>query len=218
MDESVSATRGGGTGVIAPVGWRLQRPHQILRRLEPSPGVLRQAAHHDGPQVRVLDHRRNGLDQRGRSGPDVLQQVVACVRSVERQRARQHPVGQDSERIDVAAGIQRMAHRLLGREIFGGSQHHPHLAQALRLRAWLEQLGDAEVQQTRLLSARTGGQHHVLGLEIAVDDPLVVDGPQPLGELEQHLPPALGRQRPVSQVLEERLALGELHHQACRIL
>ena len=115
-------------------------------------------------------------------------------------------------------GVQRDAHRLLRREVLGGAQHHAHLAQALRVRVRLEELGDAEVQQPRLLARGGPGEHHVLRLEVAVDDALVVDGRQPLGELHA----ARGarapvRRGPLPRCWRRRLPLRELHHQAGRV-
>ncbi len=43
------------------------------------------------------------------------------------------------------------------------------------------------------------GEHHVLRLEVAVDDALVVDGRQPLGELHQDPASALGGERSAAQ-------------------
>ena len=105
-----------------------------------------------------------------------------------------------------------------GERYSGRPEHHAHRAQALRVRVRLEELGDAEVEQPRLLAAWARGEHHVLRLEVAVDDALVVDGGQTLGQLQHHPASALRGERAAPQVLEERLALGELHHQAGRVL
>ena len=51
-----------------------------------------------------------------------------------------------------------------------------------------------------------------------MDDSLVVDGGQALRELEQHPPAALRGQGSDGQCLEQRLPLGELHHQAGRVV
>ena len=69
-----------------------------------------------------------------------------------------------------------------GRQVLGSAEHHAHLAQ-VAVGLGLDQPRDAEVQEPRLLASRRAREEDVLRLEIPVDDALVVDGRQPLGQL-----------------------------------
>ena len=60
-------------------------------------------------------------------------------------------------------------------------------------------------------------QHDVAGLEVAVDDALLVRGGERVGDLRPELHHLVERQRALLQAIRERLALEELHHQEVRV-
>ena len=86
---------------------------------------------------------------------------------------------QNAHRVDVAADVERLAARLLGRHVLGGSDHEALGGDAWPACSALEQLGDAEVTHLHdvvgapfvVLAAH---DHDVLGLEVAMDDADVV--------------------------------------------
>ena len=136
--------------------------------------------------------------------------------SLERPPPARHLVEQDAEGEDVGPVVERLPRHLLGGHV-GHRSHHDALARVgLGRQGGVGGLargahpGEAEVQD---LHAPVLRHHHVGGLEVAVDDALVVSRGERLGErggdLEDpvHREPALGDQ-PV-----ERLTLDELHRQ-----
>ena len=64
---------------------------------------------------------------------------------LERRLAGEHLVEQDAERVDVRAGVDVLAHRLLGRDVVGGAEHPARLGEPVGL----ERAGDAEVGDLR---------------------------------------------------------------------
>ena len=120
----------------------------------------------------------------------------------ERVPSGQQLVEQDTEREQVGAAVERLAPQLLGRHVL--RRAHPSIrARAAQRRPRVRRLdlGDAEVEH---LPAAGGRPHHVLGLRIAVHDPLPVRG----AERVQHGEPDGGRvrrgQRPVGELLAQR--------------
>ena len=72
-----------------------------------------------------------------------------------------------AERVEVGAAIEiRVPDGLFGAHVGGRADHEPGLRVA---RTAVEALGDAEVHQQR--SPRTGVEHDVVGLDVAVDEP-----------------------------------------------
>ncbi|MBS1152727.1 MAG: hypothetical protein H6Q89_4425 [Myxococcaceae bacterium] len=160
-----------------------------------------------------------GVEQRPGGGVDVLADELACAGAGKREHPGQHPVGDHSERIEVAARLGRLAHRLLGGEVLRGAEHHPRLGDVVGGRVGVGQPRDSEVEQPRLfLEVGRRRQQHVLGLEVAVDDALGVDRGEALGELGEDPQRAIDRHRAQAQPRLERLALDELHHQAGEVL
>lgn len=93
---------------------------------------------------------------------------------VEGDLARQHLVEEDSERVDVRAGVDGLGVGLLGAHITRGPKDRARLGER-ELAVGVEELGDAEVEdldEVRL--ARALAEEDVLGLEIAVDDAATV--------------------------------------------
>ena len=65
----------------------------------------------------------------------------------------------------------------------------------------------AEVDDARGAVAR---EHHVLGLDVAMDDAHRVRGRQAVGDLHREIEQALQRQRPARQLVAQRLAFEPL--------
>ena len=99
----------------------------------------------------------------------------------ERRAAIRRPAGQAveeqrPERVDVGAAVERMSLRLLGRDVVARPEHPP----GLRQRGCVVDARDAEVGQ---LGVAIGGQEHVVGLHVAMDDAALVG----VGERRGHL-------------------------------
>ena len=135
---------------------------------------LDQAAGHVGREL--IERRRllvGDVHQRGRERlPD------------ERIPPRERPVEDHAHRPDVGARVDlRGTLGLLGRHVLGRAHQHAHAGLAGVLA--LGELRDAEVHQLDQQPPRLGlVQEDVLGLEVAVDDALLVCG----GEPDQRLP------------------------------
>ena len=100
--------------------------------------------------------------------------------ALERPLAGRHLVEQDAEREDVGAAVDRKPLRLLGRHVGDGADDAAVLGDGLRLPRGavalvgvVAQLREAEVEH---LDPPVRGEHHVLGLEVAVEDALAVGG------------------------------------------
>ncbi len=178
-----------------------------------------------GPLLeRALDHAREGLR-------DVVADLAGRPRRVLEDRGengevgvaaegalpRGHLVEQDPEREDVGAVVHRQALSLLRRHVGDRAHDTAVLGDRLRLLggpvalvAVVAQLGEAEVQH---LQPPVRGQHHVLGLQVAVEDALPVGRGHRVGHGDGEREEALHREAARRDRLAERLALDELHRQ-----
>ncbi len=80
-------------------------------------------------------------------------------------------VEQDAEGEEVGPPIHRLALQLFGRHVGGRADGEPRIGQALRRLVGIHQPCDAEVEDARLSRVI---DHDVLGLQVAMDDPLIV--------------------------------------------
>ncbi len=106
--------------------------------------------------------------------------------------------------------------RLLGRHVVRTAERDAFLRQLAIFEAVrLIDLGDAEVEQLRLLATEfVTCDQDVVGLDVAVNDALVVRRAQPVGQRQQHLHRLNRRQTQLAaQDRAEALALHQLHHQ-----
>ena len=169
-------------------------------------GALLEAAAHD-----ALDVRRDGLvrerEVRGLFAEDRRDDVGAGI-AAERLPSREHLVEHRAEGEEIAARVGRFAAHLLGCHVTHGSEDHARLRAARRggeVRALprARVLGELRETEVENLDAPVLRDEEVLGLEIAVDDALVVRGGKAAGDLD----------RPVHGAAKRELAGGLI---ACR--
>ena len=170
----------------------LQRDPGVADRLQ---AVVR-VAHEAAAQER-LDVRRGRLREGGEVGlaGQHRREHVAHRLAVEEPAADEQLVEHDAEGPDVGATIRRLAARLLRRHVGGGAEDEAggrarageggrlrEAGRAARARVVVPApgLGEAEVEHLHLA---VGGQLDVGGLEVAVDDALLVGLLERLGDL-----------------------------------
>ena len=132
-------------------------------------------------------------------------------RRVKRVLARQQLVEQDAEREDVAGGRDRFTARLFGRQIAERAQHQS----GARLGADGGIAGmlahrDACQAEVEHLHVAVGAHHHVVGLDVAMDDLLRVCHGQRLGHLAREVA-RLVDGGALANHLAQRAALHQLH-------
>ncbi len=150
----------------------------------------------------------------GRLG-DVRLDVFHRRLGVEGELAGEHLVEDDRQRVDVAARVEHLALRLLGRHELRRAEDHALLREHDRAgpQLALGHLGEAEVEHLGVVAqAAVGGEEDVLRLEIAVDDPLEVRLLEGAAALDEDGHRALGRERALlADHLVQVLALQVLH-------
>ena len=127
---------------------------------------------------------------------DLLQRHGDRGVALERNPAREGLVQQDADRVDVGGRGDREALRLLGREVLRGAEHRAGLGDLRGAGA-----GDPEVGHP---GAALGVDEHVLGLQVAMNDPVGVRVFGPGEHLADDLHRLAHRQAPLDQVLERR--------------
>ena len=130
---------------------------------------------------------------------------------VEGRPADDHLIQHDAEGVDVAAEVDGAALGLLGREVGGRAHHGARLGEGL---LGVAAPGDAEVGD---LDLAAGVDQHVAGLDVAVDDAVLVGEGQRGGDVGADLGRPLGRQRTVlADQLAQRPPLHVLHDDEVR--
>ena len=148
--ERLQERGGGREAVLARLLHRLH--HRLLQRQR----------HVDG-RVDVADARRRVRE--------VHRDDLDLVLGLERAAARQHLEQDHAGGVDVGARVDRLAQRLLGRQVFGRAEDDARLRERLAPRLRLGHLRDAEVEDLDDLALPVAlDQHDVLGLEVAMDD------------------------------------------------
>jgi hypothetical protein len=137
---------------------------------------------------------------------DVPHRDGDLVLPVERDVPGEHLEEDDPQGVQVALARDGVAERLLGRDVVRGPQDAPVRGELLLV----EGAGDPEVRDLR----RALLVHQdVLGLDVAVDDPLRVGGAERPGDLDRVGDRLGDRQPPVAaDAVLERLALDVLEH------
>ena len=201
-------------------GLLVQREPRFADVPQPAPRVALEAArkqppHRKGRRVRQAVKADGLLDHRGQDVRDRL--------AVEELLAGEHLEEHDPESPDVGAPVDGLPARLLGRHVGGRAEDQARLGARVRERGRLREvarrarrrvagpgLGEAEVEHLDLAARR---QLDVRGLEVAVDDPLLVGFLERLGHLPRDRERLVHGDRPALQPRREVLALDELHHQ-----
>ena len=133
---------------------------------------------HLGPQLRRrLGHLREVLHR------DLERRVAR-----ERHLPGQHLVEHDADRVEVGGLVDRRAARLLGREVLRGADDRADLGHLARARA-----GDAEIGH---LQPALRADEHVVRLDVAVDDPVLVRETDRRQDLPRVVDRDLDRRRP----------------------
>ena len=130
---------------------------------------------------------------------------------VERDLAREQLERHAADRVEVGPRPDVLRHRLLGRHVGRRADGVPgrgHERAGLHLR---RRLGDAEVGD---LHPPVGRDHEVLGLEVAVDDPVLLGVREPGEQPLEHA--ADLRERQLPDVRAQRPALDVLHRDVRR--
>ncbi len=117
------------------------------------------------------------------------------------------------ERVQIGARVDPRALHLLGRQVRDGSgdaERHARGRRERRIERVDQHVREPEVQD---LGPAARSDHDVAGLEIAMDDPLLVRGLERLGDPGRDRARAALGQRPRAQELRERLPRHQLEHQ-----
>ena len=121
----------------------------------------------------------------------------------------QHLEEDDPQRVEVRPRVDRLAERLLRRHVVGRPEHRADPRElrrgpAARRLGGRVDLGDPEVEDLHEVRvAVVLDEHHVLGLEVAVDDARGVRGAERRGDAPQDVNRAFERQRAVLQLVAQ---------------
>ena len=178
-------------------------------------GLLLEEAHDDR-----IDLRAQSGDQLARAlrlAEQLERDDLAGTFRDERRSPDEQLVGDAAERVQVGAVIDRArGTRLLGCHV----QRRAHQRAGLRVphvrRRGVRQLGDAEIEHLHAIAGavRIGDEEHVIGLEIAVNDPLGVRGPKCTRDAASNRRGLeLGQPAAVPEPGAQGLAVEQLHHE-----
>ncbi len=195
---------------------RRDRYQRVGERLDRLVAILHPQRH---PAVDHLLQPRRPRDVRIGLGQSLglprearLQYLARSLR-VERRRPREHAEEDERERVEVAPPIERLSRELLGAHVFRGPDHQPgpgHL-----LVGGIHHPRHAEVDDLdEVAPVAVAPEHHIVGLEVAMDDLEVVRRGQRARDLrrDRHRPER--RHRPLArQERPQRLAVHVLHRQ-----
>ena len=200
-----------------------ERLDELLRVGEALLGLLLHEAHHD--RLHLLGHEGLGgaLDEGGDARRHVHPEESDLAVVVEGARPREHLVEHRPERVEVGARIDLLPERLLGGHVLRRAVDHPQLRQDLRRAArgrcrrllagqlTHRDLGDPEVEHLHEVGVGFAlHEHHVLGLEVAVDDPERVRAEERPGDLRGDVERAAELEAPPGERVAERVPLDEL--------
>ena len=207
------AVAGAGSSGVAERDPRLADVAQALLRVALQAAVQqapdsRRGRGGQGAPVDVLPHHR---------GEDVRDRLA-----LEQLAAGQHLEEDGAESPNVGAFVDGLPARLLRRHVGCGAEQEAGLGAAVGQRRRLRQrtatgsdpgrvarprLGEAEVEHLHLA---VRADLHVRGLEVAVDDPLLVGGLERLGDLLRDRHGLVERDAAAGDALREVLPLGQL--------
>ena len=192
----------------------LQVPREISRRGVPLLRVLGHASLDDPSQrqrrLRTELAKRLGLlpdDGRHRFGRGLLRERFLPRRDLVEDRAERELVGTEIEWLSARLLRRHIAHRTHnGSRVGLGPGQGRHGGQPARFR--LRELRQAEVED---LDESVPGDHHVLGLQVAVDDPRRVRLREPRGDLRSDADGAPDREGLGGGKLPQRSSVHQLH-------
>jgi hypothetical protein len=130
---------------------------------------------------------------------------------VERDLPREHLERHAADRVEVGPGADVLRHRLLGRHVGRGADGGPGRGEERAGLHLVRRLRDPEVGD---LHAPVRRDHQVLGLEVAVDDPVLLGEREPGEQPLEHA--ADLRERQVPDERPQRAALDVLHRDVGR--
>ena len=139
----------------------------------------------------------------------------------ERPGSRQHLEQHQAEREEVRAVVERQVAGLFRRDVLRRTHYHPGrgeaaaLAEQLGAGFRLEQLGDVEVED---LHPPFAGDEDVVGLEIAVEDALLVRRREAAGDLDRVVDRLARLDRAGVHLGAQRSPDEELGHQVARLV
>ena len=142
--------------------------------------------------------------------------MPACVQllAAKRRAAGQQLVQQHAQRVDVAArvDVELVDLRLLGRHVFQRADDRPEAGDQRLVGQLLPgRLGHAEVDDLRHRLAVIEGDQHVGGLEVAVDDALLMRVLHRLADRDEQFQPLPRREVVLVAVAGDGHALDEIH-------
>ena len=177
---------------------RVRGVHQLRRGREALVPRLRHRARDDTVELlgQVLAHLRQPRRRARQVGVHHRDLGVP----LERRPAGEALVEHAAERVDVGASVERQPLDLLGRGVLDGADEDPRPRQVGRARL----LRDAEVRQVHVLGGL--GDQDVRGLDVAVDQVVVVGGVECARDLLEHVERAPDAQAPLPP--KERAQVG----------
>ena len=198
-------------------GDALEPDQDLMHRLGPVFAALGDHLHDQLGELRG-DGLLGGARDIGRLLVDLRMHDADLVLAREGGATGERKVEHEAERVDVAAGVEGLAARLLGRHVFGRAEHDARLGQAGIV---VDGLGDAEVEHLDADAAPLGvDEHDVVGLDVAVDDLALVGLAEHLTRLHGDAHHMVGRHAlaRAAHELPERDALDVLHRDVERAL
>ena len=189
---------------------------EVPRRLEALVGVLLQAVLDD--EVEGLGDARVGLRGQRRLVAQDRADQLGRARAGERAAAGEHLVEDRPQGEDVRPVVRHLAAGLLGGQVADRADHRARVRGPGRGRRAAEVAGageqrilarEAEVED---LDAPVVEEEEVLGLDVAVNDALLVRRRQALRHVRRVLGGLAHAERPVAQPRAHRLALEQLRH------
>ena len=184
---------------------RLTRAGVAPRRI-----AIEQPRHDSGQPVRnVAAHRTHGAG----AHPQPRDHRAERRLTRERQLAGQHLEQDDAGGVEIGALVERLAQRLLGRDVVRRTDHASRQRRARGVLV-IQPARQAEVGE---LHRSIGGNQHVLGLDVAMDGLHGVQRLEPDQHLSRDVHGVGGREPSVPrQELAERFAVDQLHGQKNR--
>ena len=203
--------RSGGPAEL--LAHELERPEQLVHRLEPVRALLRHAPQHDGLELCVDGEVGAELPRGHWRLVQVLQDDVHGAHRRERHLAGEHLVEQDAQRIEVAALIGALVAGLLRRDVVRRPHEGAGIGDLTVRVVAVEELHQAEVEHLDEVVIVVLPQEHDVGrLQVAVDDPQRMRLSQRAADLLRHVDDALLRERALLlHRLRQRAAVEELH-------